>query len=324
MIDYISDIHLDFYIDPCKGLSEKIMAQIDSFTEALLPKKSTSKILVVAGDLGHYNYQNQYLLKSFKRFYDDVVFVLGNHDLYLTTVKQQLKYKKSSFKRVVEMFDFASETDGIHMLHAYLNNFVILDGVTIVGDIGCWGSLPNGRQLSQLTEEKMFNDYETLMNDSRCIFDKVDNDWDFSHRMQSQRIRHRLIKSNNALMEAFDFNYMYNKKYASENHKTVFVSHYPVNFDNEEDRNINAWDFFYWFDPIMSLKEKLSKIPNIHGHVHHHDPRLKENQFLNPLGYPNETYRFNGFKPIVGYVYDADAIFTEMDDGLPSIQTLSL
>lgn len=323
MIDYISDIHLDFYVDPRKGLSEKIMAQIDVFVEALLPKKSTSKILVIAGDLGHYNYQNQHMLKSFRRFYDDVVFILGNHDLYLPTNKQREKYKCSSFKRVIEMFNFASETDDIHMLHAYLQSSIILDDVTIIGDISCWGKLTKGRELTRMTDDKLVNDY-AMMNDERYIYDKRDSNSEYTYAVQSMSIRKRLIKSNNSLVEAFEFNRMYKKKYASENHKTVFVSHYPVNFDNEEDRNIHTWDFFYWFNPMDSLKEYLSKIPNICGHIHGNDQRLKDNQFVNPLGYPKEKYRFNGFKPIVGHVYDPDTIFTEMDDGLPSIQTLKL
>jgi predicted MPP superfamily phosphohydrolase len=86
IIDTLSDLHIDFYFHkvPSKKAVETIYTHI--FTDN--QKRSPGDVLIVAGDIGHYNKQNIDVLKKIKEVfkYKHIVCVLGNHDYYLINV----------------------------------------------------------------------------------------------------------------------------------------------------------------------------------------------------------------------------------------------
>lgn len=57
-VSYISDLHLDFYINPIKNKEIHYLNFIENFF-----KNDDAEILVIAGDIGHYNNQNIMFLK---------------------------------------------------------------------------------------------------------------------------------------------------------------------------------------------------------------------------------------------------------------------
>ena len=86
-IDITSDLHLDFWIDPqnSQKKQEKMMRRLIS---CLLPDEP-SNVLVIAGDTGHYNWQNVMFIKLLKETYNHICIVFGNHDLYLVSDKMK-------------------------------------------------------------------------------------------------------------------------------------------------------------------------------------------------------------------------------------------
>lgn len=92
--DYMNDIHLDFWVRFDKN-QIKFEKRTREFTNSLIPKQK-SKILVIGGDIGHYNRQGYWFLDEVSKFYDKVLIVFGNHDYYLISNHQAKKYGKSS------------------------------------------------------------------------------------------------------------------------------------------------------------------------------------------------------------------------------------
>lgn len=122
--DLISDIHLDFWVKVDSNL-RKMEKKIDVFVDSLIPS-SPSNVLVIAGDLGHYNNQNVIMLRSLMRCYESIVMVRGNHDLYLVSGKQSKKYKWLSENRWREMKDFANQLPGLFVLEG---DTIALEGI---------------------------------------------------------------------------------------------------------------------------------------------------------------------------------------------------
>ena len=142
-IDFISDLHIDHHINPSSN-----EVKINKFISHLLPEEPAD-ILIIAGDLGHYNEQNIKFLKALKKFYNLILYTAGNHELYLTSKKQQEKYHWNSFNRLSELQNMIAEIEGIE----YMNGQTVdIDGFTISGfpgwyDIGkdfeCWKNYSN-------------------------------------------------------------------------------------------------------------------------------------------------------------------------------------
>ena len=115
-IDYISDLHIDMYFDAHKELEEEAFRTL--FEDIILDhgNRKPGNVLVIAGDLGHSNAQNQRMLFILQKlYYKDIVFVLGNHDYYLTEDLDSKQYK-DSFERVSEMREWAGKQKHIHCL----------------------------------------------------------------------------------------------------------------------------------------------------------------------------------------------------------------
>lgn len=93
-IDYVSDLHLDFYIEP-EGNQQNYTAKTRGFLQQLLPVMP-AEVLVIAGDLSHFNQQSYETLQFFSEHYKQVFFVFGNHDYYLISKKQRASITKQA------------------------------------------------------------------------------------------------------------------------------------------------------------------------------------------------------------------------------------
>jgi predicted MPP superfamily phosphohydrolase len=150
ILDIISDIHLDFYVEKDKEL-------IKAFIEKLLNTKTDKvfDILVIAGDLGHYNDDNVYFLKEISKYYKKVFVTWGNHDLYLVNDKEVTKYNYNSFNRLKDLKEKLTK----------IENLVFLDGEKIkYNEITFWGS---GLWYDVLN----ITHWANYMNDARYIYD---------------------------------------------------------------------------------------------------------------------------------------------------------
>ncbi|WP_256761803.1 metallophosphoesterase [Cohnella sp. WQ 127256] len=161
--DLISDTHLDFWIT-VGASSELQLKKIDKLIDQLLPP-TPSKVLILAGDLGHYNGQNVLLLQSLKRVYDHILFVFGNHDLYLVSRKVCQKYSYNSMIRRDEMKSLAEEIEGVTCLDG---TSITIDSITY-GGTGMWYDFSFGLQELHMHIDHIRRVWKGVMNDNKFI-----------------------------------------------------------------------------------------------------------------------------------------------------------
>lgn len=153
-IDYISDLHLDFHEYNVNSL-KKWEKRTKDFVKSLI-KEEKGEVLVIAGDISHYNIQSKWAIEQFSQEYEFVIFILGNHDYYLVSKTQEKKYG-NSLNRVVELKNLVKDIPNAKLL----NMFEVFDynGVKFCGST-------NWYSLQEEGECKMFNEES---NDSRLI-----------------------------------------------------------------------------------------------------------------------------------------------------------
>lgn len=154
-VDYISDLHLDFYIKH-NGNYSKWETKTHDFLRDLVPNKK-GEILIIAGDLSHYNIQSYWAVEFFKNIYEHVFVVYGNHDYYLISNGQSKKYKHQSINRVIELTNMLKDFDNVTVLQ----DFEVKEykGFKIAGSTSWY----------PLTEFEDYNFFKTYSNDSVLI-----------------------------------------------------------------------------------------------------------------------------------------------------------
>jgi predicted MPP superfamily phosphohydrolase len=161
-IGFKSDIHLDFWVGINGGREE-----IKRFIKKILIPKPMD-VLIIAGDIGHYNHQNYILLNELRNWADTVLVCLGNHDYYLLSSLEIEKYK-NSFNRVKELKEMINSLDGVYLLEGEVFE---IGGVRILGSGGWYDlsyGIKHGYSLSYM--KKM---WEEIMNDAKRIIPKID------------------------------------------------------------------------------------------------------------------------------------------------------
>ncbi|MGG1659511.1 metallophosphoesterase family protein [Brevibacillus sp. NRS-1366] len=172
--DLISDIHLDFWVK-VENPKHKMLPQIEDFINSILPD-NPQNVLVIAGDLGHYNWQNQLLIKELKQVYEHILLVAGNHDFYLVSTNQEKQYQGKSTKRVLEMKELCKEVMNVHYLDG---NIIEIDGVKF-GGVGIWYDFSYGMKELGYTKEALYSKWWEVMNDSRLIKGLLDKSFTFA------------------------------------------------------------------------------------------------------------------------------------------------
>ena len=153
-IDVISDIHLDFY-------ARFNRVKTEAFVEKLIKSKKDKifEVLVIAGDIGHYNYDNLYLIKLLSKFYKKIFITWGNHDLYLLSSRYTEKYNYNSFNRLNEFKKMLKNIENVTFLDGQKVKY---KGITFWGS-GLWYNVLSLRH---------WTDY---MNDSKYIYDRKES-----------------------------------------------------------------------------------------------------------------------------------------------------
>lgn len=153
-IDYISDLHLDFHKYNVNNL-RKWEKETKDFVKSLI-KEDKGDVLVIAGDISHYNIQSKWAIEQFSKEYEFVIFVLGNHDYYLVSNTQKKKYG-NSLNRVLELKELVKDISNVKLL----DRFEIFNykGTTFCGSTN-WYSL---------IEEEEYKFFKKESNDSKLI-----------------------------------------------------------------------------------------------------------------------------------------------------------
>lgn len=124
-IDFTSDLHLDFVLGD-KGQHAKNRSKLIPIKMGF--KGTDADMLIIAGDLGHYNKQNIEFLKLMADNYLHVIFTHGNHDLYLINEDEKLRYGGDSFNRLIELRKAVDKMDNVYYLDG---DMVEINGVKI-------------------------------------------------------------------------------------------------------------------------------------------------------------------------------------------------
>lgn len=265
-LSILSDLHLDMHFNSPRQSTGRVKAFFDPI---FMPGGiEPADVLVIAGDLGHYNSQNLWLIEYLKELYfKHIVCVLGNHDYYLLHRLQQLDYESNSFNRIQEMRDQLNAIDGIHCLNG---NVVEIEGIRFGGSDSWYDGAYMLRNLNPRGTYSMGRVRELwhhTMNDANYIFgiQRFDEIWD----IEKPKIE--------AVYQECD----------------VMITHVSPSINPEHIPDIHfrrdEATSFFTFDGETYVKNTTAKVW-IYGHTHTpndyewHGVRL----ICNQLGYPGE------------------------------------
>lgn len=266
IIDILSDLHLDYYFPPDRP------AEIDAIKSIFDPiffdnqKRKTGDVLIIAGDIGHYNHQNLQVLKIFQgEYYKNIICVLGNHDYYLINNDEEVKYSQNSFNRVAEMREMINAEKDMYCLDG---NVIEIDGIKFGG---CDSSY------SDAYLNKYFNGSPFMDRDVKwraCLYDYKGmnnvNYYDTIYKLELPKIK-AVYKECDVMITHVNPSYLH--------------EHMAPSYQD------NEYNMFFTFDGHMFMKNGSIKYW-VFGHTH--DTLEYEYNgvkcICNPLGYPTESY----------------------------------
>lgn len=278
-VSYISDLHIDHWINETNPESVKFQKQLDNFLLMTWLYKG-GDVLIIAGDLGHYFAQDTAFLLKLKTLFKNILIVPGNHDMYLISKNIKKQFKYNSMNRIDAMKQFCIDND-IHYLDG---NVIEIDGVKFGGSGMSWDStyfeILKGRKPSDIEIDELF---KQIMNDSHLILGGSDN----YEIIMPYSGRYLQTSWNQRKYFEDQYNKLQNIKEAD-----VIVSHYtpvvPPRMRLKYEEAISTT--FYMFDGL-DIVNKLKPKYWIHGHMHDKiNYNINGTKFLcNPLGYPGEN-----------------------------------
>lgn len=180
-VSYISDLHLDFHIRFNKNLLKFEQRTKEFVRNLILTDDGSHEVLVIAGDLSHYNFQSLWALDEFSITYEKVLFVPGNHDYYLISKNQSAKYKNNSKNRLNELVCKSSiQNDNVHILNSkpYTYKGVRFYGSTMWYPLKTYeqqvfyGEISNDSKL--IKRMNHYDEYEINMKDYNLRIEEVD------------------------------------------------------------------------------------------------------------------------------------------------------
>lgn len=272
--DYISDIHLDFWIKSKLNKELKVRKEIEEFITMLLPVKK-SNILIIAGDISNSNYISKMFFEYISKEYKYILFTYGNHDLYLDSKSQANKYNRNSFNRLNELIKYVnSNFDNIYFLDG---NIIEIDNIKF-GGCGLWYDLSFNNDLfdndSYLNSPLTY--YKNRSNDSNCIYG---NDYKYLYDKECKKLE-SIINDSDVMVSHIVPN--------GELLKNVsFATYSDGEFDTERDK------IMYVFNNDDLINKFNGKVW-VYGHSHNISiDKINDIDFLrNCVGYPNKNIHY--------------------------------
>jgi len=255
-ISVLSDLHLDFYVNPNKL---KIQGQLKMELDDYLDDSEDVEVLIIAGDLTHYNHQIKLIELMAEMYnYQRVFCVLGNHDFYLVSQSQRNKYK-SSINRERAWYDYSDPKGIVHILNG---DIIEYRGVSFGG---CASFYDGVYTRSSMYGETALQKWNRCMNDSSLI---------------------------KGMGDLYDISEVQNNKIPKILKADIVITHVcPVASsmafqDQYKSADTNG---FYCFDGAHFVEETNAKYW-VYGHSHgHHEFEIYDTKLImNAMGYPNE------------------------------------
>lgn len=239
-IFYISDLHLDFHIG-----NFAYRKKISKLAEKILPEEKGGDILIVPGDISHYNSLSVEFLKELKKYFKEIFVTSGNHDMYLISQNALNKYKYNSFLRIEE-FKKMCEDNGIFYMEG---NVKEANNIKICGLPG-WYNVKNLKY------------WEAVMNDANYIYNGV------------PKIAIPILYGGVDIVNSFSpfeyFKKQFNVFESIKGKVDILFSHIP--FIDVRKRKTRLDDFYWWKGQLSNFaEEKMKEISVKHyifGHIH--------------------------------------------------------
>lgn len=267
-IDITSDLHLDFWID-ANASQKKQEKRMRSLLSCMLPDEP-SNTLVIAGDTGHYNQQNELFIKILKETYNNICVVFGNHDLYLVSNSISKKFGGNSFNRLSDFIERLGKIEGVHYLDGTM---VDIDGITIGGH-GMWYDASYAINNWGYTKSRVEALWYNYLND--CNYIRVPDANGYLNPLDF------ITESANAKKTLFD---IFDKSHVIVTHINPDSSQVPARYNE-------PGSTFYHFDGSDILSRGGEGKTWVFGHTH--DPILDIHEggcvfATAPLGYPSNS-----------------------------------
>ncbi len=264
-IDILSDLHVDFWVKEVNPQHPKFQLKMAEFIDMILPKsqnKNLGDVLVLPGDIGHYNQQTMFLLIQLKKFYNEIIVTWGNHDMYLLSNNSIAKYKAQSSNRLVELKEICEGLD-IHFLDGEV---IEIQGVKF-GGTGSWYNLPTAADQNHWKKimndsSKIYSGYATQPYGMYQSYSQPSTNWDSQKFYEEEKAK--LIDISNKGCD-------------------IFITHVALNEPTLEQGMDPKYD--------MELVKKSGAKFHIHGHTHQHLEYIQDDiqVICNPLGYPGDN-----------------------------------
>ncbi len=262
-VDYFSDIHCNNWVSIVEPEYTQIK-KFESLFEKIVPQ-NPSDTLIIAGDIGHSNQQNEIAFRTLKKWYKNILWTNGNHDLYIFPESRRYKFFVESFERLNDMINISNKIEGVHYLSG---NMIEIDGVKFTG-CSMWYDYSFGCKEYNRTIQEMDNIWRDIKwSDYVHITDEHGED----------------LNSMSFYLKQLD---LLKNHY---NESNVIVTHIGPDYSkmSKKYRNDLSSAFFY-FDGENLLRNGVGK-HWIYGHTHSPSQYKKYgcNLYCNPLGYPFE------------------------------------
>ncbi|PGK51217.1 hypothetical protein CN918_25855 [Priestia megaterium] len=127
-IDYASDLHLNHWMLWTENQRKWEMRTRELMRH--LVRDGNGEVLILPGDFSEWNIQTFWALEEAAKYYERVYVTYGNHDLYLMSKKQTLKYG-DSLGRLNELKEMIKDIPNVVFLNQIIDTF---KGVTFAGD----------------------------------------------------------------------------------------------------------------------------------------------------------------------------------------------
>lgn len=247
----INDLHLDHWV-PYNPSCEKYEKLVRKFVKGLVLTTEgvpSESLLIIAGDLSHYNRVSAWVIDELAKHFEHVVFVTGNHDYYLVSGEQRKKYKKDSWVRKEELYEMTIDIPNVTMLGVYRNWFTY-KGFKIGG--ATMTSLP--------TSEEGISFYNGFMNDKRYILNPVGD-------LHGQD----MIRYNELSKVGLD----------------IFISHYPLITTYTHRKYINDGSIESYKCIVGGMIAPYNFFGHVHESEQMYEA-VGTKHYTNALGYPHE------------------------------------
>jgi len=267
LVDIISDLHIDFWINPSSGTRQK---HIDKYINEVL-KPLGGEVLIVAGDIGHKNFQMKEIMTALGEIYPHVIIVLGNHDLYIEA-NDPKKTRKDSVDRLLGIIKIVDGIDNLTMLRGQT---VVINGIKFGGSMGWYNFSEFGNEnLGDAEIQKM---YLSRSSDPHYIRGMTSTNMYGDNRLNGREIfRTEIEKITEVLGQQ----------------PQVMITHIPP-WISDENKKLTEFqeDLNYeYFD----RPELLKQVPIwVHGHTHYPEDKVHNGCRVvsQPLGYKTDELR---------------------------------